>query len=260
MEGPLANYLREIDRTPLLGPDEEQRLALRVRAGDLEARDHMIRANLRLVVHLAKIYARKHGCVEEFIQNGTLGLMIAVRKFDPTKKVRFSTYASYWIRQQISYGIKSQSRLIRLPCYVHELLSKWRKCAHELSCRQGSEPEFREVAARLGISTRLQCVAQDALFVEKAAPHQSNGHNYADLLEAPSEEDPLIRSDERSTLEHAFKSLNSRERFVIRRRFGFDGDLMTLREIGEQLDGMSRERVRQIEIGAMKKLRSAMGV
>src|SRR4051794_11745943 len=149
VQSPLETYLREINETPLLNADEERQLAYRIEDGDSEARDHLVRANLRLVVNIARSYAGKGLGLQDLIEEGNLGLLRAVEGFDPGMNTRFSTYASYWIKQSIKRGLINTAKTIRLPAYMVELLSKWRRATAELQEELGRTPTQEEVAGRL---------------------------------------------------------------------------------------------------------------
>src|SRR5262249_31490540 len=151
---PLETYLREIDNTRLLSAQEERELAYRIAAGDCEARDHLVRANLRLVVHIARAYLGKGLGLEGLIEEGNLGLLRAVEGFNPSMNTRFSTYASFWIKQSIKRGIINSAKTIRLPAYVNDLMTKWRRASAELQEALGRPPQPEEVARRLNLSKK----------------------------------------------------------------------------------------------------------
>src|SRR5438445_2420103 len=150
VQSPLETYLREINETPLLSADEEKQLAYRIEEGDSEARDHMVRANLRLVVNIARGYAGKGLGLQDLIEEGNLGLLRAVEGFDPSMNTRFSTYASYWIKQSMKRAVVNTAKTIRLPAYMVELLTKWRRATAVLQEELGRAPLEQEIAAHLG--------------------------------------------------------------------------------------------------------------
>src|SRR5947208_12571387 len=154
VQSPLETYLREINETPLLNAEEEKQLARRIEGGDSEARDRMVRANLRLVVNIARNYIGKGLGLQDLIEEGNLGLLRAVEGFDPTMETRFSTYASYWIKQSIKRAVINTGKTVRLPSYMVELLNKWRRASAELREELGRDPEPHEVGDRLGLSAR----------------------------------------------------------------------------------------------------------
>src|SRR5262245_58913448 len=169
---PFATYLRDINETPLLDTDEEQELAWRVEGGDAEARDHLVRANLRLVVTDAKSYARKGLSLEDLIAEGNMGLLRAVEGFDPSLGVRFSTYACYWIKQSLKRALINTGKTVRLPAYMVELLSKWRRATAKLQDELGRPPTQEEVASSLGLSAKKLKIVQKAIRVYNAAAQE----------------------------------------------------------------------------------------
>src|SRR5947209_8866765 len=154
VQSPLETYLREINETPLLNAEEEKQLAYRIEEGDSEARDRMVRANLRLVVNIARSYTGKGLGLQDLIEEGNLGLLRAVDGFDPSMNTRFSTYAAYWVKQAIRRAIVSTARAVRIPAYMAQLLGRWRRAAAELERELGRAPTPEEVAGRLGLSPR----------------------------------------------------------------------------------------------------------
>ncbi len=258
---PLKIYLREIGQIPLLEPEEEKELGRRISEGDESARRRLAEGNLRLVVSLAKHYTGRGVPFLDLIQEGNMGLMRAAEKYDYKMENRFSTYASWWIREAMQRAIDQQSREIRVPVHVAENMKKVQKAAKDLQQTLGRDATPAEIAEKLGktesdvkeILTYLQSP------VSLETPVGEDGENsLGDLVEDKSESTPeeameaLVEKEEVSEL---LSSLNEREQKVIRLRFGLeDGKAHTLEEIGEML-GVTRERVRQIEARAMEKLR-----
>jgi RNA polymerase primary sigma factor len=250
--------------TRLLTADEEVVLAKRVQQGDLDAKQRMIEANLRLVISIAKRYRCKSMAFEDLVQEGIIGLMAAVTRYDPQKGYRFSTYATHWIRQAIGRAIDNQGRMIRLPSHVSDAVRKLERCRMVLSRRLGRQPTVDELAdeAKLPakkVSVLLQS-AQEPLSLD-ALLGEGEETPLGDLLldlQAPDPENSTIRARNREALEDILQVLRPRERRVIEKRFGFsDGRVYSLQEVGDQLQ-MSREGVRQIEVRALKKLKQAV--
>ena len=254
-------YLREINQTPLLSQEEERVLALQIAQGDPEARDLMVRANLRLVVNMARNYHDKRLHLEDLIEEGNLGLMRAVEGFDPNMSVRFSTYASYWIKQSIRRAVMNQGKAIRLPAYMVTLLSKWRRASAALADSLGRQPTSEEVGRALKLSTKKIGIVDQALKVNNLSLQLESGADEGMMLDelltddrsrAPDE--MIIEADEMSRVFERMVHLDPREREVIRLRYGIGVEnALTLREIGERLN-LTRERVRQLERAARRKL------
>ncbi len=263
-QSPLETYLREINSTKLLSAAEEQTLARRVIAGDPEARDHMVRANLRLVVNIARGYVSKGLGLQDLIEEGNLGLLRAVEGFDPDMGTRFSTYASYWIKQSIKRALINSSKTIRIPAYMVELLSKWRRVTGRLTDELGRVPTQEEVARVLGLPKKKLPIIKKAIQVYNAAPQSDQsevGWSLGEMvmderLKAPDE--LLLDHDVLTTAMELLGTLDPREATVLRMRFGL-GDTIphTLKEIGTEL-GLTRERVRQIETEALAKLANGL--
>jgi RNA polymerase primary sigma factor len=258
---PLQIYLQDINSTPLLSADEERELAERVAAGDPYARDHMVKANLRLVVNIARGYLGKGLSLEDLIEEGNLGLMRAVEGFDGLMETRFSTYASYWIKQSIRRAVMNNGKPIRLPAYMVSLLSKWKRATSILTDRLGRVPTQEEVGKALRLSKKKVGIVAKAIKVNSLMPH-NEGHDdegtvlgdvLADERSKPPE-DLMIEADDLGRIFDRLDALEDREAAVIRMRFGLDPFRpMTLREVGENL-GLTRERVRQLESHALQKL------
>jgi RNA polymerase primary sigma factor len=261
----LGIYLAEINATPLLTADEERALAHRILQGDPAARDQMVRANLRLVVSLARGYLGRGLSFEDLIAEGNLGLVRAVDGFDPSMNTRLSTYASYWIKQSMRRAVFNAGRTVRIPAYLNELLYKWRQADRFLEDKLGRRPTREETADHLGISGRKLAVIDKAIRIYNAK-HQSAGPDWEfgkDQCLADNAQQPLPKMAHAEELTRAvglLDRLNEREANVLRMRFGFNGqEPMTLEAIGNCL-GLTRERTRQIENKALGKLGTYMGI
>jgi len=260
----LATYLREIRPVPLLTAQQEVELAQRIEEGDEDAMQHFILANLRLVVNIAKKYQGRGFSLLDLIQEGNIGLMRAVQKFDWRRGYRFSTYATWWIRQAITRALAERSRTIRLPILMGQAITKVRDATERLTQRLGRDPSEEEVAEELGVTVS----ELDEMLRSSAAPVSLEtpvGEDETDVLGDLLPDENAIAPEERAferTLKeeanHALEeTLSHRERLVLQLRFGLgDGQVYPLEKIGEQL-GLTRERVRQIENEALRKLRSA---
>ena len=262
-EPSLQTYLREIDEVPLLSAEEEHTLARRVSRGDAKAREHMIRANLRLVVSIARKYTHRGLGLMDLIAEGNLGLLRAVERFDAEAGFRFSTYATWWIKQAIRRALSSKVKTIHVPAYMVELVTKWKHAASELTARLGREPTSEEVAKAIRISPKRAQLIKRALRACDATVGSSDGSAwvFTDLLadqRFPPPEDVAFDHYEREKIDRLLSSIDEREAEVLRLRYGLtDGNPRTLREIGERLR-ITRERVRQIENEALRKLSEMM--
>ena len=258
---PLQIYLQDINDTPLLSADEERELAERVAAGDPYAREHMVKANLRLVVNIARGYLGKGLNLEDLIEEGNLGLMRAVEGFDGLMETRFSTYASYWIKQSIRRAVMNSGKPIRLPAYMVSLLSKWKRASAVLTDRLGRPPTPDEVGKALKLSKKKVGIVTKAIRVNNLTHHSDGPDDDKMVIDdvltddrSKAPEDLMIEADDLERIFGRLDALDDREAAVIRMRFGLDPyDPMTLREVGENL-GLTRERVRQLESLALQKL------
>lgn len=264
VQSPLETYLREINETSLLTADEEQELALAIGRGDVEARDRMVRANLRLVVNIARSYTGKGLSLQDLIEEGNLGLLRAVEGFDPAMGTRFSTYASYWIKQSIKRALINCAKTIRIPAYMVELLSKWRRASTRLAEELGRTPTPEEVARVLGLPRKKLAIIKKAIKIYNLTPHTDqpdNGWSLGEMLmdeDTNTPEEALVKHDNLVHIMEQLQNMDPREATVLRMRFGLDDQQpRTLKEIGETL-GLTRERVRQIETEALQRLAESL--
>lgn len=260
-EDPVRMYLKEIGNVPLLSGDEEVELARKVEEGDEEAKKKLTEANLRLVVSIAKKYVGRGMPFLDLIQEGNMGLMKAVDKFDYTKGYKFSTYATWWIRQAITRGIADTGRTIRVPVHMVETINKTLRMTRTLLQELGREPTPEEVAERLNVPVsrvrEVLKISRDPVSLDTPIGEEDDSH-LGDFIEddtALSPADSAAFSMLREELSTALESLTDRERQVVRLRFGLeDGRARTLEEVGKEFN-VTRERIRQIEAKALRKLR-----
>ncbi|HEY2955379.1 MAG TPA: RNA polymerase sigma factor RpoD/SigA [Candidatus Eisenbacteria bacterium] len=257
-------YLREIGRTPLMGHEELLASARRARAGDAEQRKRIILANLRLVVHIARAYRGRGLPMPDLIEEGNLGLINAVDRFEPERGLRFSTYAAIWIRQAILRGIAEQARAVRIPVQMFQQVNRFMRAERGLRARLGREPLGEELARELGVSTaraeRLTALVAGLRSLDEGSSMAAFEQlTTEDLDEAPPSVERLVELQlEHEKLDRLLRSLSQREEQLLRIRYGFyDGVARTLAQTGEHF-GISRERVRQIESRALAKLRDAI--
>ncbi|QEL21088.1 sigma-70 family RNA polymerase sigma factor [Limnoglobus roseus] len=261
VQSPLETYLREINETALLTADQEKSLARQIGVGCTNSRDQMVRANLRLVVNIARGYTGKGLALQDLIEEGNLGLLRAVEGFDPNMNTRFSTYASYWIKQSIKRALVNTAKTIRIPAYMVELLAKWRRATNSLTDELGRPPTPEEIAKRLGLPKKKLSIIKKAIRVYNSAPQTEQGGDGGwtidEMLMDGRSKTPDLEMVETDDLKHVMillEKMDKREATVLKMRFGIDGDEpKTLKEIGESL-GLTRERVRQIESEALAKL------
>ena len=258
---PIKAYLKDVRPIPLLNAEKEVELARKIKKGDSDARNTMIRSNLRLVISIAKRYSNLGVPLSDLIEEGNIGLMKAVEKFDPERGFRFSTYAAWWIKQGISRAIIDQGKMIRVPVYMNEEVLKYKKTVEKLQHKLRRKPRVGEIAKKMQVSVEKvrdleQCIAKMSSL---DAPIGEDGDGQVkDIIEdqslaSPDEELETFLNKERTM--DLLDALTDRERKIINLRFGLtDGNAHTLAEIAKQM-GVSRERIRQVEAATIKKIR-----
>ena len=261
LDDPVRMYLKEIGKVPLLTADEEVELAKRIEAGDEEARKIMTEANLRLVVSIAKRYVGRGMSFLDLIQEGNLGLIKAVEKFDYRKGFKFSTYATWWIRQAITRAIADQARTIRIPVHMVETINKLVRVSRQLLQKLGREPTPEEIADEMDLPVEkvreIIKISQEPVSLETPIGEEEDSH-LGDFIkddEAPMPAEAAAATMLSEQLDEVMEGLTDREQRVLRLRFGIDdGRARTLEEVGKEFD-VTRERIRQIEAKALRKLR-----
>ncbi|MBE6616617.1 MAG: RNA polymerase sigma factor RpoD [Ruminococcaceae bacterium] len=261
IDDPVRMYLKDIGKIPLLSPERETYLAERISLGDEAAKSELVEANLRLVVSIAKKYVGKGMYFLDLIQEGNLGLIKAVDKFDYTKGYKFSTYATWWIRQAITRAIADQARTIRIPVHMVETIHKVSRVSRQLLQENGREPSIDEIAEKLGMSADkvrdIMKTAQDPVSLETPIGEEDDSH-LGDFIpddSTPTPAEAVSYQLLREQLNKVLATLTPREEMVIRLRFGLeDGRSRTLEEVGREFN-ITRERIRQIEAKALRKLK-----
>ncbi len=261
IDDPVKVYLKEIGRVPLLTPDEEIELAIKIKDGNVEAKKRLSEANLRLVVSIAKRYLGRGMQFLDLIQEGNLGLIKAVEKFDYTKGFKFSTYATWWIRQAITRAIADQARTIRIPVHMVETINKVKKVSSQLLHQNGHEPSAEEISDEIEMPVEkvreIMRVAQEPVSLETPIGEEEDSHlgDFIPDNDAPAPADAASHTMLREQLSDVLDTLTPREEKVLRLRFGLeDGRSRTLEEVGKEFN-VTRERIRQIEAKALRKLR-----
>ncbi|HCQ34187.1 MAG TPA: RNA polymerase subunit sigma [Verrucomicrobiales bacterium] len=260
----LRVYLRDISKTELLTPEEEAELAERVGQGDAEAREHMIRANLRLVVKIAQDYANNGMALVDLIAEGNIGLMTAVDRFDPDRGAKFSTYSAWWINQSIKRALSNQSKTIRLPAHMVDKIARLRRISAILTEELGREPSSEELSEELGIPahklSRLKRASQRPTSLD-APVNDGEGINFGEIIGDDKAVHPLEALEEktlRGQLSGLLEVLDEREQRIIDARYGLDGNRpLKLEEVGGEF-GVTRERIRQLQAKALGKMRRAL--
>ena len=261
VDDPVRLYLKEIGRVPLLTSEREHELAELMAAGDVEAKKALVEANLRLVVSIAKRYVGRGMFFLDLIQEGNLGLMKAVDKFDYTKGYKFSTYATWWIRQAITRAIADQARTIRIPVHMVETIHKVSRYSRQLLQEYGREATAEEIGEKMGMSAdkvrEIMKIAQDPVSLETPIGEEEDSHlgDFIQDEDTPPPADAASQTILREVIERELHTLTPREEHVIKLRFGlYDGRTRTLEEVGQEFN-ITRERIRQIEAKALRKLR-----
>ena len=263
-EDAIPSYLSRLTQVPLLTPEEEAVLTRAIRGGDLEAKNRLVEANMRLVINIAKTYRNRAIPIEDLIQEGAIGLMQAAERFDPDKGFRFSTYATHWVRQAIGRAIDNRSKAIRIPAHVSQSLRKAQRERDRIMRETGAEPTHEELAKALEITPRkLQMLyqsSQDTVSLDQSVNGEPGGVTLSglirDLGETGDPETMVMDAEVVHELKRILSELNEREQSVMRLRFKFDGTEAHIQdEVAKEMQ-LSRERVRQIEVTAIKKLRA----
>jgi RNA polymerase primary sigma factor len=255
-------YLKEVKKVPLLTAKEEKQLSRKIKKGDKRARESMIRSNLRLVVNIAKRYIHFGIPFMDLIEEGNLGLMKAVEKFNASKGFRFSTYAAWWIRQSITRAIAEQGKMIRIPVYVNEMITKWKKTQQRLSHKLKRQPRDEEIAKKIGIPkdkieqiTSWMATRTSSLEAPVGEDGQTEVIDLVENEKAHSPDSEISQFMQKEKVDDLLGKMSAREKEILNMRFGLaDGKTYTLAEVSKKF-GISRERVRQIEEQALKRLK-----
>lgn len=261
VDDPVKMYLKDISKTPLLTPEEEIELAKRVQKGDKEAKKKLTEANLRLVVNIAKKYMGRGMHFLDLVQEGNLGLIRAIEKFDPKKGFRLSTYATWWIRQAITRALADQSRTIRIPVHMIEIINRYLKTSRKLMQKLNRQPKLEEIAKHMKISVdkveEIIRMLQEPVSLETPIGDEEDTHlrDFIEDKKSPAPEDTALNLLLKDELSSVLEYLTPREQKILRMRYGLDdGRTHTLEEVGEEFK-VTRERIRQIEAKALRKLR-----
>lgn len=258
----LKLYLQQIDQSPLLSREDERELCWQIiHENCAEARDRMIRSNLRLVVSIAKRYVNRGMPMTDLIEEGNVGLMRAVEAYDPDQGARFSTYATWWIKQAIKRALINAGQPVHIPAYMVELIVKWKKASEELEAKLGYTPGIADLAKVMDLSMRKAHIIRKAVGAfRKPAQTDASGEDgitLADMLcdeKTPMPDEQVLEADDLKMIRQLLDTIDHREATILRLRFGLDGiEPLTLKQIGQEV-GLTRERVRQIEIEALGKL------
>ena len=266
VDSTLQVYLEEINQTNLLTAEQEVELANRIRIGDHEARDLMIRSNLRLVVNIAKKYVKAGMMLADLIEEGNLGLMRAVEGFDPSHGVRFSTYASWWIKQAIKRSLVNSTQPIHVPAYMVEMITRWKQCWVTLTDELGRTPSLSEMSEAMQVPQKKLSIIRKAVEASASGaqmPASEESNAISDMLEdskTPRPDEPMMNADELENIKNTLDMMDQREANILKLRYGLSGgEPMTLKDIGTQI-GLTRERVRQIEKEALAKLHATLAL
>jgi len=261
----LEAYLNDISKIPLLTADEEKALAIRVRKGDAAAREAMTVANLRLVVSIAKLYVNRGLSFMDLIEEGNIGLLKAVERFDPKAETRFSTYATWWIKQSIRRAITNTVKTVRIPAYMVEIISQWKSATTELASELGRQPSVAEVAnhikipvEKVNVIKRIVRAAMNANQPVSLDLAYSGGDDVIEDQSMKMPDEEFFDQYDKDKLQQYLAVLTDREADILRMRYGLTtGEPMTLEQIGNKM-GLTRERIRQIEDEALRKLHAIM--